>query len=372
MLVTLKELRKALAELYSDEDSIRTFIDFGCTTIKSVAIDFRGSALVMWAKVLTEAMKHSNGITEIITNANEEYPDNKLIQDACIIGVEYDAVIKEQEYVPFKNILKHINKEKFGEIRRVDCNRSEQVKQYYKSKDDSFSITYSIGTIKDKPNSFAERIMLEILNDSKKDTSWLYRKPNGDKRIDEIPFEVRPTLELSQNLFCKQMELLFEGLNMDEVKEYFAHQNYKRFSLSLNFDYSLGDEILEPFTEWIYTTFSGIKETSFQFFFILTGFQSLDLLQTHIDSIIKSLDNVPIIPIRVINPVQEVHIQNWKRKINLDSYTEEEFISDLNYLKIPEEKINEFKKTKEISMQVMEIFQNNLYDSVIKTYKRHE
>ena len=371
--VALKELRKALATLYSDEDSVRAFVDFGCTSIQSETIDFKGSAIAMWSKVLTEAMKHSNGISEIVNSANEEYPDNEIIQSACAEGVESFSVKEDEKekYIPFRNILKRINKDNFGEIKRVDCNRSAQVKQYYKSMDNSCTITYSIGTNKDKPNSFAERIMLQTIEDSKdidsgKNNCWLYRQPNGDFRVDEIPFDIRPNLDLSKNLFCKKMESLLEGLNMDNAKEYFAHQNYKNFSIAINFNYSLGDEILEPFTEWIYETFSGIDETNFQIFFVLTGVQNVNTLLSNINHIIKSLDSVPIIPIQVINPVKDKDIQDWKGLNNLDSYTRDEFITDLNYLNVPEEDINEFKSTKKISMQIMELFQNSLYDAFHK------
>lgn len=370
--VTKIELRDTLATLFREKEDAKPVIEF--TSLDMGWIDFSGAPKKMWHNILTVASESENGITDIIKNALSEYEDNQILQSALKNGVilERKKVEKKDEYVPFKNILKYINKDNFGEIKRVDCNRSEQMIEYYdKSKDKSCTITYSIGKIKDKPNSFAERIILKTLEyskniDSGEHNCWQYRKPNGDERVDEIPFEICPDLELSKKLFSKKLESLFEGLNMDNAKEYFAHQNYRILSLSINFDYSIGHKILELFTAWMYNTFTGIEKTKFQIFFILTDLQSVEKVVSHINQIVKSLDSVTIIPIQVTDPIKDTDIDSWKEKINLDLYSQEEFVTDLNIINVPKEDIDALLNTKKISMQGMEIFQYNLFDAFIK------
>ncbi|MDF1696870.1 MAG: effector-associated domain EAD1-containing protein [Saprospiraceae bacterium] len=371
--ITMIELRDTLAYLYDEKEGAKATVEF--SSLDTGWINFDTSPKAMWDNILMEAMKHEAGVAKILENVISDYPDNEVVQSAMKYGIEYNkSGTKKEKKGPFEEIIKLINKDSFGEIRRVDCNRSEQIKTYYKGMDPSCTITYAIGKSKDMPHSFAERIMLQTLEyskdiDSGKHNCWLYRKPDGDRRVDEIPFDILPNIELSKKQFCKRMESLFEGLNMDKAKEYFARHQFRNFAFSIKYNYGLGDEMLEDFTAWIHETFSGIEETSFQIFFIVLGFRDIEKVEKHMEEIKKSLGSVPIIPLKIFDPVFDIDIDAWKGQVNLGSYSDHDFINHLSFLKIPEEEIAGFKETKKLTMQSMEKFQSTLYDAFIKSKK---
>jgi hypothetical protein len=284
---------------------------------------------------------------------------------------------EEEVFRRFQNIISAIDPENFGEIRRVDCNRSKQLENYYTHLDESCSIVYIVGNNVDKPSSFIERLILSSVEDSigaghEEHNCWIYRNPQDDFRISNIPTTLRPALRTSQQNFSKRMESYFNELDMDNAKDYFAGKNYRTISIFIKFNYSSLRTILGPFTAWIHEKLSDIPNTFFQICFELNGFGSVDDLDKHIEEITNKLKSVSIIPIKVMNPVTATDIKAWISQNNISAYTIEDFISDIEFLNVDSKYITEFKSTNNLSMLAMETFQENLYSAYQIKHKYNE
>ncbi len=373
-----KELITALAKLLTTVDSAKMIVDF--TKIEKVNIDFSGNSMAMWNKIINEADKHRGGRKEVLEMVNSEYRDDKIISRALKelqdiesfddIPTEYVPTV-DIGIIPFGNAIANINKDSFGEIRRVDCNRSKQIKHYYSKNTTNCTITFIVGEDNDMPNSFAERISLQTLEnsqniDNSSNNCWVYRKPNGNSRIDEIPFDIQPNLQTSQNVFAAKMETLFQNLNFDNLSEYFTSSTYKNVVISINYNYTVGDDILSSFTKWLYQKFSTVTETTIEIFIVLTESMSIDNIMDNLQQIQSEVDPKSIVLVNTNNTVSKSDIATWKRQINLEPYAQEDFLEDLKNSKVSADAIQDFENREMLSMRNMEQFQNKLYDAFYK------
>lgn len=359
IVIVLKEL----ARLFPQEERARMIVDFA--EISKNNIDFSGSSNSIWYSIISEAQKHKNTLSSLLKCALEEYPTNDILLAAL------PSAQNKKTNKPFADFLKNLNHEKLGEISRVNCNRNNALKEYYKYSFSKCNITYVVGTSMDNPNNFVERIILEHLGPTsdqtgKQSTIWSYRNRRGDNRIDEIPFSLSANIDISLNNFKREIENSFSGINVDHIDQYFQMHQFRDVFISINYNYDLGNEILMEFTKEVYAIFNKKTETNFHVFFIMTNVtESKKLIEQHA-LIKKTLSVEQLFVIEAVSPAEEKDILSWKSLIGLNSYTVNNFIEDLELLKIPIEEISNYKGSKKLRMKYMEIFQNQLYDSFHK------
>lgn len=358
----LKEVVSEFAELFKTRDRASYILNFADKDL--TLYDLSGSPKMMWFRIMQEAKSSAGGIMSILKIALEEYPDNVLLKS--LVSTESDTVI-EKSYIPFNNFLKNLNQDALGEISRVNCNRNSALKAYHSASFSKCNISFVVGASTDNPHNFVERIILEnqgpTSNQSGKQSSiWSYRNTSGDNRIDEIPFILSANFDISLNNFKSSIEKSFSGINIDQIDQYFQTHQYKDVYISINYDYDLGNEILQDFTNEIYSIFNKKTETAFHIFFIMGSVIESQKVITHINQIKNSLNIENLIAVEAVSPALDKDIHSWKSRVGLDTYTIINFIEDLTQFKIPIEEINNYKDTKQIKMQYMEIFQQQLYD----------
>ena len=367
----LKVVRALADHIYQEEDF--RLIMSGIDVSKGL-IDLDGAPLHVWHRIvmyckdneiikrLFEVIIQLHQIPALIRILSEEVPD-------LGVGGERKKI--------FSSISDSIDINKLRpDIKRVDCNRSQAFKKYEIEIDEpsGFLMTYLLGNIPDNTDNFAERLTLEYKEytsyfNNKNRGFWAYRSNDNNNRYDDIPFSIKPTLKKSQFYFCRCFEQLHGSLPFKELISNIPKQ-FGNISITLRYDFRIGKDILRDFSQWLVDEFSSIHdlEVAFYLAFINVGDKNeREDNISYIEEQARRIEEVHVPVIKCFEKTNKNDIQAWIKSIGANpEYVNNDFINDLQACGVSIDAINSFKNKGELYMSQIELFQERLYQEIIK------
>ncbi len=270
-------------------------------------------------------------------------------------------------------------------IKRVDCNRQDPVKTFRKafavnrSSKKNFQFYFLLACPTQQPESFAERIVLQLQDRLETHETMDYRRSKNERFLTEpLPYDDFWGLEGCQDKFKKYFAQRFHlGNNNDSFEDYLRSglpkMPYAYVATAFKITASQWNEDTTPhYLEWIMQTFRETDENvpTFLFFFLFT------IKNSHQDQAMTTKDKKfreevknlvakwgsDTTLIDNLEPVLKGEIETWLEGLgnvpqNLKNKIIERMASNLS----TEEEKKLFEKEKKFNMEPIEHFQEIVY-----------
>ncbi len=276
-----------------------------------------------------------------------------------------------------------------GELYLVNCNRIPPRNNFWKAFDENtkrrnpFQFYFVLACPTQQPNSFAERMVYEILIDeleSDFEAIHYVHQPNSRRvRIEDLP--LGRNLKNSQREFKKYFAKRFNWSDSEMAFEDFINTGlpkleYKYVTTIFDLNASKWDDILMlEYLDWIVDVFTHTHEDvpTFLFFFAIfikdVHTASIPLREQKIVDSIVNFVNQNAERCSLINqllPVPVDFLEDWIRELGEQNQGKIEEVVKIMVEGLPDDKKDKYEQTKELDMTDIERFQEIVYKVVMQ------
>ncbi|MCB9266456.1 MAG: hypothetical protein H6558_15610 [Lewinellaceae bacterium] len=220
--------------------------------------------------------------------AREFLLDNQIVQaeqEAETIkqklAARYNIYSQEGESLLAQKVAELNIEEELGAIHRVDCDRREMRRRFWKAFEEQLSLAYHYyfisACLTQMPPSFAERMIYELIHEELDDDEQgiLCLRRDKDQRVQIQPLPLRRNLAKSQQEFRAFFARHFEFSGEQEFDTFLRtglpRLPYRYVAMVFELHEGKWEDFLPEYFQWIIDAFSSPNKDvpSFVFFFVL-------------------------------------------------------------------------------------------------------